>query len=76
MYIIGDNIQEYISKTKERINNAISQNNFKDAFIIFVTSIPYLKDTQLSDFVNYYEEMISQRFVVLNVSNDTSSIST
>ena len=76
MYIIGDNIQEYISKTKERINNAISQNNFKDAFIIFVTSIPYLKDIQLSDFVNYYEEMISQRFVVLNVSNDTSSIST
>jgi hypothetical protein len=62
MYIIGENIQEYMNERKAKINNAISQNNFKDAFILFVTSIPYLKDPDLSDFIQYYEEMINRRF--------------
>lgn len=63
MYDISGNIQEYISKTKNRIDTAISQNNFKEAFIIFVTSIAFFKDDELTDFINYYEELIYQKFV-------------
>jgi len=62
MYIIGENVQEYMNERKAKINDAISQNNFKDAFILFVTSLPYLKDPDLSDFIQYYEEMINRRF--------------
>ena len=62
MYIIGENVQEYMDNRKAKIDNAISQNNFKDAFILFVTSLPYLKDPDLSDFIQYYEEMINRRF--------------
>ena len=62
MYIIGENVQEYINERKAKIDTSISQNNFKDAFILFVTSLPYLKDPDLSDFIQYYEEMINRRF--------------
>jgi len=76
MYIIGENIQEYMDERKSKIDNEISQNNFKGAFIIFVTSIPYLKDPNLSYFIKYYEEMIFQRFASLNVSNNILFTST
>ena len=66
MYIIGENVQEYMNERKAKIDNAISQNNFKEAFIIFVTSIPYLrdKDNELRDFVCYYEELAYQKFAI------------
>jgi len=66
MYIIK-NVEEYISRTKERIENAISQNNYKHAFIIFVSSIVHLKDPELSDFIHYYEEMASRNFVAVSI---------
>jgi hypothetical protein len=75
MYIIN-NYKEYISKKREKIDEAISQNNYKDAFIIFVTTIPHLKDQSLiSEFVNYYEEMVFRKFVPVAVSNPTESSS-
>jgi hypothetical protein len=62
MYIIGENVQEYMNERKAKIDTAISQNNFKDAFILFVASLPYLKDPDLSVFIQYYEEMINRGF--------------
>jgi hypothetical protein len=72
MYIIGTNIQEFVTKKKAKIDEAISQNNFKHAFIIFVMSIPYLKDPELSDFVKYYEEMINRNFAPVSNASSTS----
>lgn len=73
MYIIGENVQQYISKTKERIDAEISQNNFKNVFIIFVTAIQNLKDPELSDFISYYDEMITRKFIPVTICNDSYS---
>lgn len=71
MYIIK-NFEEYVSRTKERIDVAISQNNYKEAFIVFVTCIPYLKEPYLSDFVNYYQEIIYRKCIPVPICNESS----
>lgn len=74
MYIINqNNIQEFISKSKMRIDNAIGQNNYKDAFIIFLTSIKYLNERYLSDFIDYYEELMARKFIPVTIPNDDYS---